>query len=203
MKRFYPTGRVLITCILLLGAFSLPQQLFGQAVDKPVSTAQTAGDSVMLNWLKSLYDEGVSISADSITINPETSRLLTDEAYRKLMYPKEYQWEAARYFIQRHDLKKAFWYFLNLYLVNQQNKEVVIKSLLIYDRIFKMDKILVNVFYTYIFTDPEIGTIAESQSKITAPHIMEKKLDALNEILGYLSRYRTTGPPDQNGVKKN
>ena len=86
--------------------------------------------------------------------------------------------------------KKALWFFINLYLVDDKNKEVVVKSLLMYDKIFKVEKILVSSFYTYSLTDPEIGTIDGGQSKITAPHIMEQKLNALKAMLFYLDKYK-------------
>jgi len=186
--------RNIIRCFIAAFFFGtvmgFPAPVCSQTAAQPVVVDNKAVDSVVLAWLKSIYEEGVTISEDSLTINAETSRLLTDETYRKLLYPKTYSWEAAKYFIQGQDLKKAFWYLLNLYLVNEKNKEVVIKSLMLYDRLFKMDKILVNVFYTYVFTDPEIGTLAEGQSRVTAPHIMERKLNALKDILFYLEKYR-------------
>ncbi|MBK7428810.1 MAG: hypothetical protein IPI60_18230 [Saprospiraceae bacterium] len=75
-------------------------------------------------------------------------------------------------------------------MINDENKNLVIKSLLSYDRFLKMDKVLVSTFYTYILMDPEIGTIENGQSKIIAPHIMENKLSALKEILFYLDKYK-------------
>ena len=144
----------------------------------------------------------MTVTDDSIIVNEETARLLNEEEYRKIIYPKVYTWDMVKNSIQTQDLKKAFWFLMNLYLVNDpanQNKELVIKSLLTYDRLFKMDKLLVNTFYTYIFTDPEIGTIADGHSKVTAPHIMDKKLNALKEILFYLDKYKPKDRKDDPG----
>lgn len=165
----------------------------------------TARDSVILAWVKNLYEEGVTLSDDSLFVNEETSRLLTDQAYREIMYPSVYTWEMVKYFINRQDLKKAYWFMMNLYLVDDsanKNKEMVVRSLLMYDRLFKVDKILVNTFYTYIFTDPEIGTIADGHSNVTAPHMMDKKLNALKEILFYLDKYKPEGRKDEPGKNK-
>ncbi len=142
-------------------------------------------------WLKDLYEPGVSVTEDSVFINAEASKLINDEQYRNLLYPKTYSWQAAIVFIQKQELKKAFWYFINLYSLNEKNKEIVVKAILAYDKLFKMDKILVSTFYTYSLIDPEIGSIVNGQSKITAPHILEKKLQVVKELLFYLDKYRT------------
>ncbi len=106
------------------------------------------------------------------------------------MYPAKYTWEAAAGFIQKQEIKKAIWYFINLYTINDQNKELVIKSILVYDKFFKMEKVLMSSFYTYSLTDPEIGKIENGHSEITAPHIMEKKLNALKAMLFNLQKYK-------------
>jgi len=156
---------------------------------KAVSAQNRTSDSVLV-WLKDLYEPGVVVDDDSIFINKESQRLLNDSMYRQLMYPATYTWEGAISFIQKQELKKAFWFFINLYLINDKNKELVVKSILMYDKVFKMEKILVSTFYTYSLTDPEVGTIEEGHSKITAPHIMEKKLNALKAMLFYLDKYK-------------
>ncbi len=141
-------------------------------------------------WLKDLYEPGVSLQADSLVINKEAERLLNDTQYRQTLYPAKYTWEAAASYIQKQEIKKAVWYFINLYTLNDENKELIIKSLLVYDKFFKMDKVLMSSFYTYSFTDPEIGKIENGHSEITAPHIMEKKLNALKAMLFYLDKYK-------------
>ena len=150
----------------------------------------TKQNAAILAWLKDIYEQGVSMHADSVVISKEAERLLTDEQYRQIMYPAKYTWEAARDFVQKQEIKKALWYFINLYSINNQNKELVIKSLLAYDKFLKMEKALMGSFYTYCFTDPEIGKIENGHSEITAPHIMEKKLNALKEMLFYLDKYK-------------
>lgn len=177
------------TIFLFLGIlFSISPGLYGQS--RAQDSVSKAYDSSMVAWLKEMYEPGVKVTEDSIQLNKETERLLKDKDYRKVLYPAVYTWVEAKKYIQAQEIKKALWFFLNLYLVNDENKELVIKSLLIYDKVFKIDKALVSSFYTYSFTDPEIGSIEEGHSKITAPHIMEKKLNALKAMLFYLEKYR-------------
>lgn len=179
----------LLTTALLTGLlFFISSSLYGQNTSK--DSIRKAYDSSMLAWLKDLYEPGVKVTEDSIFISKESERLLKDKEYRKVIYPAVYTWEQTKTYIQMQDIKKALWFFINLYLVNDQNKELVIKSLLIYDKLFKIDKVLVSSFYTYSFTDPEIGSIEDGHSTITAPHIMEKKLNALKTMLFYLDKYR-------------
>lgn len=172
----------------LLSIISAP--LFSQNQLQPVAIDSISSDSTILVWLKNLNEEGVTVIGDSVIMNAETIRLLTDSQYRQIIYPQTYTWEKVVNFIKAQELRKAFWYLMNLYLVNDKYKEMAVKSFLVYDRIFKLDKILVNTFYTYILTDPEIGTIVMGHSKITSPHIMEKKLNAVKEILFYLDKYK-------------
>lgn len=158
------------------------------AVAPAVDTAKQ--HQAEIAWLKDLYEPGVTMQGDSLLINKEAERLLNDEQYRQTMYPAKYTWKAAEGFVQKQEIKKAVWYFINLYTINAQNKELVLKSLLVYDKFFKMDRVLKSSFYTYSFTDPEIGKVENGHSEITAPHIMEKKLNALKAIMFYLNKYR-------------
>lgn len=191
------TSSVVTTLLLGIICF-ISSGLYGQ--NKNNDSITKAYDSAMLVWLKDLYEPGVKVTEDSIQLNKETERLLKDAAYRQVMYPAVYTWEEAKNYIQKQEIKKALWFFINLYLVSDQNKELVIKSLLIYDKVFKIDKVLVSSFYTYSFTDPEIGSIEGGHSKITAPHIMEKKLNALKAMLFYVEKYRLA---DKKDTSKN
>ncbi len=174
----------LITALCFASAES-----YGQADVPPVVESAKKYESGIA-WLKDLYEPGVTMQANSLLINKEAERLLNDAQYRQTIYPAKYTWEAAARFIQKQEIKKAVWYFINLYNISDENKELVIKSLLVYDKYFKMDKVLMSSFYTYSLTDPEIGTIEDGHSEITAPHIMEKKLNALKAMLFYLDKYK-------------
>lgn len=176
--------------ILLIAAFSAhvgTGYCQSAAVPAPLTTTQ---QTYSLEWLKELYEPGVSLQADTLVINKEAERLLNDSSYRKTLYPAIYTWEATALFIQKQEIKKALWYLINLYTTNDQNKEMVIKSILVYNKVFKMDKALMSSFYTYSLTDPEIGKIENGHSEITSPHIMEKKLSSLKALLYYLDKYK-------------
>jgi hypothetical protein len=176
-------------CLVVLAFSILPGHSQVQNNATATVADKASRDSAIILWLDHLNEEGVNVSGDSVTLSKEASLLLTDENYRRFMYPATYDWQTALGLIQRQDLKKAFWFFMNLYLVNDQNKDAVVKSFVTYNKIFKMDKILVNTFYTYVLADPEIGSFEDGQFKVTAPHIMEKKLNALKEILFYIDKY--------------
>lgn len=172
--------------LLIFGFFAVCSDISGQTSKISINS----NDTEIATWVKDLYEPGVKVEEDSIFMNVEAQKLMNDELYRNSIYPKSYTWQTTLNLIQKQELKKAFWYFINLYLVSDQNKDLVIKSILTYDKLFKMDKVLVSTFYTYSLTDPEIGTIKEGKSNVTSPHIMEKKLQALKEMLFYLDKYR-------------
>lgn len=191
MKKINKITSSIIVCLAAVFFSTLPKDVSAQTNGQPVENISKATqDSIILAWLEDLNKESVSVTGDSVRISAETSRLLNDESYRQLMYPETYNWETVIYFIQKQDLKKAFWYLVNLYLIDDKNKDIVMKSFRTYDQLFKMDKVLPSVFYTYALTDSEIGSVNEGHFDVTAPHIMEKKLNALKEILFYLDKYR-------------
>jgi|GEM_PF-1197164 len=189
------TGSILAGGVMIFLSV-LPKDLIAQGNSQPV--VRLAEDSVILAWLENLNEESVSVTGDSVKVSAETTRLLTDEPYRQFMYPKTYTWEMAVYFIQKQDLKRAFWFLMNLYLTNEKNKDIVVKSFMTYDKLFRMDKVLTNTFYAYVLTDPEIGSFADGHFNVTAPHIMEKKLNALKEVLFYLDEYRHKEEKDKS-----
>lgn len=154
------------------------------------SKLDTSSNATILKWIDDLYAPGVSVTDDSISITEEATKLLNDSAYKKLIYPTVYTWEPVVKFIQKQDLKPAFWYLINLYSMNEKNKDMAVKSVLAYDAVFKMDKLLPAVFATYSLLDPEIGSIVNGHAQVTAPHIMEKKLQVVKEMLYYVGKNR-------------
>jgi hypothetical protein len=162
----------------------LPIYLYGQSADSLYNTFNPE------KWLAELNEKGLELSGDTIIINKEIIKLLQDAEYRKTVYPENYTWEQSIEFIQNLELKKAFWFFINLYPENEKYKEMVVKSILTYDKLFKMDEIIVNTFYTYCFTDPEIGSILNGKPEIHRPDILEAKLNVVKEIVTYLELYR-------------
>lgn len=146
--------------------------------------------SQTLDMLRNLNTKGIDMLKDSIVVSEEFNKLLNDEVYRTSIYPKTYSWEQTIHYIETKELKKAFWYLINLYPISTKNKELVIKSIITYDAIFQMDKVLINTFYTYAFTDPESSIIIENKPEITRPDILESKLRTVNELVQYIHKYR-------------
>ena len=163
------------------------------AANKQVISDKHVQDSIITAWMHDLYEEPVTVGEDSLVMSKDALRLLTDESYRKLMFPKTYTWETVAEFIKVQQLKKAFWYMINLYMADDKNKDIVIKSFLSYEKFLKMDKVVLNSFYTYVLADPEIGSFVNGQFKVTAPHIMEKKLNAVRQILFNMDKYKNYG----------
>ena len=151
---------------------------------------QSIDYNTLFSKIEELDDIGVLMTEDSFFINNETRRLLSDSVYRRVIYPDMYSWNGVQELITKQELKKAFWYFINLYSVNEENRNFVLKSILTYDSIFDMKTVMVNVFYSYCFMDPEIGMIKNGIPEMTSPDIFEKKLGIVKEIVMYIDKYR-------------
>lgn len=147
---------------------------------------------VVYNWLDQLGEKGLELRDDSLIIGKEVQMLMEDESYRRLLYPEKYSWDQVTHFIRLQDLKKAFWYMINLYPDNDINKEIVLKSVLAYDQLFKMDEILINTFYSYCFTDPEVSVFNGGKPEIVRPDLLEAKLSNVREMVSYIHYYRQT-----------
>lgn len=143
-----------------------------------------------IDMLKNLSIKGIDISKDSVVVSKEFNRLLKDKDYRKAIYPDIYTWEQTINYIQAKELKKAFWYLINLYPTSDKNKQLVLTSVLSYDALVQMDKVLINTFYTYAFTDPASGKIVNNTPEITKPDILESKLRTVNELVQYILKNR-------------
>jgi len=146
--------------------------------------------SQTLSMLKNLSTKGLDMSKDSLIVSEEFNKLLKDEVYRKTLYPNIYTWEQTINYINTKELKKAFWYLINLYSTSDKNKELVIRSVITYDALIQMDKVLINTFYTYAFTDPEVSIIVDNSPEIIRPDVLESKLRNVNELIQYIYKYR-------------
>ncbi|MHC1702919.1 MAG: hypothetical protein AB9846_03325 [Tenuifilaceae bacterium] len=188
--------RLIITIILItygscsLGQNSNPIIPYSNSISKEQL-------SHTINMLKSLNEKGLDRNKDSVFVSEEFTKLLRDSTYRKEIYQKEYTWEQTIKLIQKTELKKAFWYLINLYPTSDKNKELVIKSIITYETLFKMDEVLINTFYTYAFTDPVSSIIVDNKPEITRPDILEGKLRTVYELVQYIYKYR-----DQNDNSK-
>jgi hypothetical protein len=141
-------------------------------------------------WNNDLYDIGVNTKKDSFFVKEEVIKLLKDSAYRSQLYPAQYEWAATVNLLQKMELKKAFWYMINLYQTDAQHRDIIIGTFALYDSLMEMDKILISTFYTYAFPDPRVCRIVNGKPEIYRPDILEKGLRTTKEIAGYLWAYR-------------
>ncbi len=173
-------------CILILFAL-IPLILQAQQTSSEVEKEQVKKN---LEWLANLNEKGLEMVGDSIKLGKDFRRLLTDTSYFNAMYPKDYSWEQTIEFFKKQELKEAFWYLINLYPENEKNKELVLKSVLTYDQVLKVDDLMVNSFNTFCYADPEISKIENERTEIVHPDIFETKLSVVQEIVAYVQHYR-------------
>ena len=88
------------------------------------------------------------------------------------------------------ELKKGFWYLINLYIIDTTNKDLVVQSLVPFDRMLDMQKVLTSTFYTYALLDPKVCTYKNGKPVITRPDIVEMRFNKLKEIISYIIYFR-------------
>ena len=146
-----------------------------------------AFDAQSKEWLDDLYSIGMQRKGDSLIINDESKKILKDTSYYKAIYPEVYTWQDTQYLMKKMALKQAFWYLINLYDLDSNNKELVLQMIVPFDEIIEMDKIIISSFYSYIAFDPETVTIVKGTvSEVKRPDIAERKLIAVKEIISYI-----------------
>jgi len=180
--------------ILFLLILLTPTFVFSQASDNHKVLNKEAKDEIIMKWLVDLNEKGIELTEDSIKVSGEFQKVLQDENYRAVIYPPTYTWEQTIRFIQAQELKKAFWFLINLYPQSKENKEMVIKSIVTYDRLFKMDELMVSTFYTYCYMDPAVSQIKEGKPEIIHPDVLEAKLRDVKEMVAYIMHYRKNQP---------
>ncbi|WP_372794564.1 hypothetical protein [Lutibacter sp.] len=192
-----------VKLFIMLVICSLPVIFHGQTTNSQLGSAKQVNDKAILLWLKSLNQRGVEMVGDSVIVSEEFEKVFNDKKYRIEIYPKIYTWEKTVEFIKSQEIKIAFWYLINLYSLNNKNKETVIQSILMYDKLFKMDEILINTFYTYSFMDSEINILINGKPEIVHPDILEKKLANVKEIVNYIKIYNEKNKGSVASVKNN
>jgi hypothetical protein len=161
-----------------------------QDIDKPGTNLSKEESVEVLKWYLEITEKGIEKIGDSVIYSKEFIKVLNNEEYRSFIFPKEYKREVAASLIDNKNLKQAFWYLINIYPQNENTKEIVIQSVIAYDKVFKMDEVLVNTFYTYSFMDPEISVIKDGKPEIVRPDILEAKLANVKEMVAYIVKYR-------------
>jgi hypothetical protein len=164
---------------------------FAQLQVSPTGDTASAAVKFARNWEKELFDIGISVDKDSLHIDDEAKRLLTDPAYRQSTYPAVYNWPEAIQLLKGMELKKAFYHMINLYKTDTAHKIVALQTFVKYDSLVDMEKILTNSFYTYVMTDPEICVFKDGKPVIRRPDILEAKFKNLKEIIEIVKFNRT------------
>lgn len=178
----------LIVTILLCFSYFLS---IGQSKPADQAIITPEQEAASQKWLANLYEMGVEIRNDSMILNEEAKRVLTDTTYYNFIYPKVYDWRIVQVLMKRMALKQAFWYMINLYHSNPKNKELVLQTIVPYDRIMEMDKIMISTLYSYISFDPEVSILEIGKAPVVKrPDIAEQKMLATKEIVSYILSYR-------------
>ena len=158
---------------------------------QPVQTSENIVRNPCLKgnpaWFENLYTHGIRVEADTLILSEEVRHLISDTDAQSAVFPDEYQWEDAITMMKAMDLKKAFWFLINLY---PSDKALVMKTIITYDSLLKMDEALISSFYTYAMIDPHISNINQGKPEVLRPDLVEKKLSDLKEMVDYLEYYR-------------
>ena len=170
------------TLIIIAIAIGWPS-LYGQ----PAVTDSATQAQQTLEWYSNLYDYGILATEDSILITPEVTEILANEKLQKILYPEEYTWEVTVALLQKMELKKAFWFFINLY---PDHEQLVLESVLHYDKAFEVDHMLLAAYYTYAFADPAVCSIEDGKPVVKRPDLVEEKLYVVKEMVAKVSEYR-------------
>jgi hypothetical protein len=181
----YNHMKILIICLL----FCLPFVGSSQGQDS-ISPAQKAFLEGTIESLNNLMVKGLEMTGDSVVASEEFLSLINNPEYRNQVYPEIYTWQQTVNFMSAMELKKTFWFYINLYSESDTNKELVLKAVLSYDQMLKMDEVMTNAFSTYCFADPEVSVIKEGKPEIIRPDILEEKLRNVKEIVAYIHAYR-------------
>lgn len=155
------------------------------------SDSTHAAVKFLKNWEKDFLNAGLTINNDSLQLNEEEKKLILDSVYRRQTYPTKYNWPLAIQLLNKMDLKKSFWHIMNLYRTDTAHKELALQTFVVYDSLVDMEKILVNSFYTYALTDPEICSIKNEKPQIIHPDLLEIKFNKMKEIINYILFYRS------------
>lgn len=141
-------------------------------------------------WLNDLLEMGVERKEDSIYIKEEVIKLVKDSAYRNSIYPEKYDWPLVVSLMKVMELKKAFWHLINIYMTDTARRNMVLGTFILYDSLMEMDKMLINAYYTYAFTDPRVCRIKNNKPDIYRPDLLEKHLNTTKEIINNIQYYR-------------
>jgi hypothetical protein len=191
---------VKLILILFLFCFCIPSAWCQNSLSKIDSAF---ANKISELWIHNLIEPGVTVDKDSMVVNPEVRKLLLDSSYRKQVYPESYTWPFAVDLLNKMELKKAFWSFINLYSNDSVSRKLILESILTYDQAIDMEKALIASYYTYSFADPQVGTVINQKLQVTNPNLMEKKFNQMKEIVSYVRYSRSEQSKLKEGIQKN
>jgi hypothetical protein len=174
---------LLLTVMWLPGSAQQPQTVMA------IDTTQQSRE-YWNKWLNDLFDMGVERKNDSVYVKEEVIKLVRDSAYRNSIYPAKYDWPLAVNLLKAMELKKAFWHLINIYMTDTARRNMVLGTFIVYDSLMEMDKMLINAYYTYAFTDPRVCRIKNNKPDIYRPDLLEKHLNTTKEIINKIQYYR-------------
>lgn len=168
----------------------LPMLIQGQTT--PVESEQFTTEHYhqTINSLNELFEAGLRLDGDTLHMSYYLRNLINDNDYREKMYPETYTWEQVIEFLDRQELKKAFWFLINIYSENEYDRELVMRAIMAYDQLLEMDEIIMNTFYTYAFIDPIVCAINDGIPEIIRPDILEIKLHKVHEMIAHIIHFR-------------
>lgn len=173
----------LICCIVTL-ASAPPSALPLPSSSTPETQARAE------KWVRNLFEMGMRVEGDSLRVSDEARRVMTDSAYRKIIYPESYQWGAVKQLIDAQQMKIAIWYLINLCEADSRYRDAALKVLVALDGPLEMDKVLVSTFYTYGVLDPRVCSLKSGQFEVTRPDLAEQRLYVVKDIIDKIVTYR-------------
>ena len=182
---------ILFTVLWIAGNSQQPQTVM--KIDTSVESREYWN-----NWAKDLLEMSVEQKSDSLFVKGEVYLTFKDSALRKSLYPDKYEWPEVVTLMQGMELKKAFWHLLNIYMDDSSSRSKVMGIFVLYDSIMEMDKVLLNVYYTYAFADPRISRIKNNKPEIYRPDLLETHLNITKEIINYIWYNRKKKIKDKN-----
>jgi hypothetical protein len=176
---------IFFTVLWLAGFSQKPQTVM------PIDTTQVSRE-YWKNWMNDLLEMGIEKKDDSVFIKEEVVKLVKDSIYRKSIYPINYEWSSVLNLLKIMELKKAFWHLINVYMSDTtiKSRSMVLGTLVLYDSLIEMDKMLLNSYYTYAFTDPRVCRITDGKPDIYRPDLLEEHMNITKEIINNIYYYR-------------
>ncbi|MCY7351590.1 MAG: hypothetical protein LH606_13140 [Cytophagaceae bacterium] len=188
------------TCLLLLLGVLSGLASSGQPAHHPRFDTTRASLVYWNKWYDDLTQPGVKLDKDSLKISEEVRHIARDPEYRKSLYPTEFTWPPTLAYLKQMELKKAFWFMINLYPTTPKNEELVLQTVFAYEKAMDMKKVMTSAFYTYALLDPKVCVLKDGKPNSTRPDLLEGKLRYLQEIVVYIRAFRADNEKKQTAA---